>query len=95
MESRLRGYRSADLSVYPVARGTVPLLTLFGAILLFHERPTFRSIAGTLLISFGMRVVCGGSNVLLGQEVRAGLRRSVASGLTIAAYTLVEPLCGE
>src|SRR5690606_14656722 len=35
------GYRVGDLSiVYPIARGTGPLLSTIGAILLFAERPT-------------------------------------------------------
>jgi multidrug transporter EmrE-like cation transporter len=39
IESLLRGYRAGDLSVvYPLARGTGPLLSFFGAILLLGER---------------------------------------------------------
>src|ERR1700712_1658249 len=37
----MRGYRAADLSiVYPVARGTGPLLSFVGAIVVLAERPS-------------------------------------------------------
>ena len=36
-----RGYRTGDLSlVYPLARGSAPLITVAGAVFLLHERPT-------------------------------------------------------
>lgn len=90
-ETLLRGYRSADLSiVYPLARGTGPLLTFVGAVLLLHERPTIISLAGTLLIAYGILVVCGGLKTLTRHEARSGLRWGLTTGLVIAAYTLVD-----
>lgn len=90
-ESLLRGYRSADLSVvYPLARGTGPLLAFAGAIPLLHERFTATSIAGTLLIAYGILVVCGGTKALLQDDARPGVRWGIITGLTIAAYTLVD-----
>src|SRR5687768_9906618 len=36
-----RGYRSGDLSVvYPLARGSGPLITMLGAVLLLQEQPS-------------------------------------------------------
>src|SRR5262249_10893123 len=53
----LRGYRGGDLSiVYPLARGTGPLLATAGAAVLLGERPTPLSIAGALLIALGVLV---------------------------------------
>ena len=47
-----RGYREGDLSlVYPVARGTAPVLSVGGAIALFGERPTAIALAGGLVIT--------------------------------------------
>src|SRR3569832_1641449 len=50
----VRSYESAAFSaVYPVARGTGPLFTALGAILLLHEQPPLIEMVGILL-------VCGG-----------------------------------
>src|SRR5687768_338857 len=52
-----RGYRMADLSVvYPVARGTGPLIAAIGAILLLGERPPAGGFLGIALIIAG--IVC-------------------------------------
>jgi drug/metabolite transporter (DMT)-like permease len=85
----LRGYRAADLSlVYPVARGTGPLLAAAGAVVLLGERPTPLSVTGALLIASGVLVItgrpAGGSALQLGPGVLYGL----ATGLSIAVYTL-------
>jgi drug/metabolite transporter (DMT)-like permease len=42
-----RSYQVADLSVvYPVARGTGPMLSTIGAILILHEPPTSSGLVG-------------------------------------------------
>src|SRR5262245_38096058 len=42
-----RGYRSGDLSiVYPLARGTGPLLTVLCAVTLLGERPSILALGG-------------------------------------------------
>jgi len=52
-----RGYRSGDLSVvYPLARGTGPLITVLCAVLFLHEHPTPLAVAGALLIGGGSAV---------------------------------------
>jgi drug/metabolite transporter (DMT)-like permease len=82
------GYRHSDLSVvYPIARGTGPLLSFIGAAILLGETPTAQSIAGLLLIVAGILFVAG----LLGQHKRApgiGLFYGLTTGTMIAAYTL-------
>src|SRR4051794_27690613 len=45
------GYRASDLSlVYPLARGSGPLLSFFLAAVLLHERVTWLSITGVIAI---------------------------------------------
>ena len=84
-----QGYRAGDLSlVYPLARGTGPLLASFGAILLLGERPSALAIAGGLLIVVGVVALVGKPD-----ELRRGLRGNAVSyalltGTFIAAYTL-------
>ena len=84
----LRGYRSGDLSlVYPLARGTGPLLATAGAVALFGERPTPLSVAGVLLVVAGVAVMTGrgpSEQAKLGPAIRYGL----ATGVSIAIYTL-------
>lgn len=83
-----RGYRSGDLSlVYPLARGSGPMLATIGAILLLGERPSALALSGTLLIVVSVFVLTGGR-----QMFREGQRQSVlyglATGVCIAFYTL-------
>ncbi|MEO8016594.1 MAG: DMT family transporter [Pseudomonadota bacterium] len=82
------GYRHSDLSVvYPIARGTGPLLSFIGAALLLGEAPTALSIAGMLLIVGGILLVAG----LVGHHRRApriGVFYGLLTGALIAAYTL-------
>jgi drug/metabolite transporter (DMT)-like permease len=82
------GYRLSDLSVvYPIARGTGPLVSFIGAALLLGEAPTAQSIVGLLLIVGGILLVAG----LVGHHQRApgvGVFYGLLTGLLIAAYTL-------
>lgn len=57
-----RGYRTGDFSlIYPLARGTGPLLSVLLAIVLLGERPSVRGIAGALLIVAGIFFLTGGT----------------------------------
>ena len=82
------GYRHSDLSVvYPIARGTGPLLSFIGAALLLGEAPTLQSVIGLLLIVGGILLVAG----LVGHHERApgvGVFYGLLTGTLIAAYTL-------
>lgn len=50
-----RGYGVGDLSVvYPLARGTGPLLATMAAIALFGERPSVVALCGMLLLVAGV-----------------------------------------
>ncbi|HYW43962.1 MAG TPA: DMT family transporter [Bryobacteraceae bacterium] len=90
-ESLQRGYRAGDLSVvYPLARGTGPLLSFFGAILLLGERPSALAGAGAFLVTSGVWLVPGGSRAFRHGARRAGLFWGVATGCTIACYTLTD-----
>ena len=55
-----KGYRFGDLSViYPLARGTGPLLSILTAIFLLGEHPTPIALAGALFIGIGIVVITG------------------------------------
>src|SRR6187399_3230411 len=83
-----RGYRHSDLSVvYPIARGTGPLLSFIGAGLLLGEALTAQAVVGLLLIVGGILLVAG----LVGHHRRAprvGVFYGLLTGALISAYTL-------
>ncbi len=92
-----RGYRAADLSVvYPIARGTGPLVSFVGAIFVLDEHPTLIATAGALLVVAGVLVLAGGRRLWHELQkpraergtVVAGLYWGGLTGLLIAAYTL-------
>ncbi|MBB4682521.1 DMT family transporter [Amycolatopsis jiangsuensis] len=84
-----RGYHVGDLSlVYPLARGTGPLLSVLAAVLVLHERPGVLGLVGAFLVVAGVLVISlGGSDAAAGAR-RAGIFYGVLTGATIAAYTL-------
>jgi drug/metabolite transporter (DMT)-like permease len=84
------GYRKADLSVvYPMARGTGPLLSAIGAVLFFGERPGWMAIAGIGLIVTGVIVMTGLRFSLSdNKRLKTGIVYGTITGLFIAAYTL-------
>ena len=89
-----RGYQVADLTiVYPVARGTGPLFSVFGAILVLGERPSLSGWLGITIIFLGILLIAGGHRLLMGTArpgVARGLGWGAATGLFIAAYTVLD-----
>jgi drug/metabolite transporter (DMT)-like permease len=82
------GYRASDLSlVYPLARGSGPLLSFFAAVVLLGERITPLSVLGVVLVVSGILLVAG-----LTREPhkapRAGIAYGLGTGVFIAAYTI-------
>ncbi len=94
----LKGYRLSDLTVvYPVARGSGPLLSSLGAVLLLGERLTPSGVAGVLAVCGGVFLIAGGPGLwrrahdpAARARVLAGLRWGGLTGGLIAAYTLID-----
>ena len=94
----LRGYREADLTVvYPVARGSAPLVTATAAVLLLGESITPAALAGVVAVCTGVFLVAGGPG--LWQKVHdptarlrllAGLRWGALTGILIAGYSVID-----
>jgi uncharacterized membrane protein len=76
--------------VYPLARGTGPLLSSIGAIFVLRESPSITSVSGTLLVAVGVVTVCGGFRALYGRDARKGVFWGTLTGVMIASYTLVD-----
>jgi uncharacterized membrane protein len=88
-----RGYRSGDLSlVYPIARGSGPLLTVLCAILLLQERPSVLAIVGALLICSGAVLLTGNLRQLRERGSLAAVGFALLTGGMIASYTLVDKI---
>jgi drug/metabolite transporter (DMT)-like permease len=84
-----KGYRSADLSVvYPLARGSAPLVTFSGAILFLHEKLKPGNTLGLLLIIAGVLTITRLSfNRKNNSKLMAGIIYGMLTGLFIALYT--------
>ena len=94
----LRGYRKADLTVvYPLARGTGPLLSSLTALFLLGERLTTLGALGIAAVVAGVFLIAGGPTLLRTAHdpakrvlVRKGMAYGVLTGVFIASYTVVD-----
>lgn len=83
------GYRVGDLSlVYPLARGTGPVLSVIGAILLLGERPSVGAFIGALIVTVGIFILTGNVFNLRTQEQGKAVAYGLLCGVSIACYTL-------
>lgn len=91
--SLMRGYQVADLSVvYPVARGTGPLLASAAAVWWLHE-PMYPAKAvgiGCVVIGILLIATQGHWRYLIRPESWAGVRWGLLIGTFIAGYSLVD-----
>nr|WP_246100936.1 DMT family transporter [Palleronia caenipelagi] len=88
-----RGYQLADLSVvYPVARGTGPMLSSIGAFLILGETPTGTGLTGLLMVVAGILLIAtqGKIRAFTSHDGQAGIRWGGVTGALIASYTVVD-----
>jgi drug/metabolite transporter (DMT)-like permease len=85
-----KGYRKADLSVvYPLARGSAPLVSFTAAILFLHEQLKLGSLIGLFLIIAGVLIITGLSfKKENNSKIMTGITYGLFTGLFIALYTL-------
>jgi drug/metabolite transporter (DMT)-like permease len=94
----LRGYRKADLTVvYPIARGSGPLISSICAIFLLGEVLSLQGMLGMLGVVAGVFLIAGGpkifktmQDVSQGPRIRQGLFYGLLTGLFIASYTVLD-----
>lgn len=94
----LRGYRKADLTVvYPLARGSGPLLSSMVAIVFLGEQISALGLAGILGVVCGVFLIAGGPGLwkaahdpLQQARVRTGIFYGASTGLFIASYTVID-----
>lgn len=85
-----RGYAAGDMSVvYPLARGTGPLLAMVIAVVVLGERPAALGVLGGLLVVAGVFVIGFSSGVPRSSGAApAGWGFGLLTGLLIATYTV-------
>ncbi|MFG6448780.1 EamA family transporter [Roseateles sp. BYS180W] len=96
----LHGYRVADLSVvYPVARGSGPLLATLGAVLVLGESLSALGTLGVALVVVGVMLIAGGPKLWQAthaqdpqqrQRALLGVGWGALTGVFIASYTVVD-----
>jgi drug/metabolite transporter (DMT)-like permease len=83
-------YRAADVGlVYPVARGSAPVLALLGAVVIMGRSTSAGQIAGVVAVTIGILLVCG-VGVTEASSDRRGVLLALATAVFIAGYTLVD-----
>jgi drug/metabolite transporter (DMT)-like permease len=90
-----KAYREADFSVvYPVARGSGPMLSVVVAILLLGERPSLLGGLSVAAILLGVFVLAGAARLwrggLYAEKRRLGVLWGLATGAFIASYTVLD-----
>ncbi len=86
-------YRYGDLGqVYPIARGTSPLLVTLGALVVAGETPGLSAILGIGLVSCGIIGLARGWSP---DTPRKGLPIALITGGLIAAYTVTDGIGGR
>ncbi|MCC5986974.1 MAG: EamA family transporter [Pararhodobacter sp.] len=84
-------YEQGDLSrVYPIARGTAPLIVLVVSALFLADRLSATEIAGIVILGCGIALMAWG--VLSNGESRRLLPFAFGSALATAGYTLADGL---
>mgnify|MGYP000985367407 CR=1 FL=1 len=86
----VRAYRSADLSqIYPVARGSAPLMTMVGAFLLLGDSPGSLGIVAILVLVAGLLLAGLGRKNAVNPDPKA-MFYALGTACFIAVYTLVD-----
>lgn len=88
----VRAYRHGDLGqVYPIARGSSPLLVTLGAALVAGEQPGLLTAGAIVLVSAGILSLARGWT----GASRAGIATALATGAFIAAYSVTDGVGGR
>jgi drug/metabolite transporter (DMT)-like permease len=94
----LTGYRKSDLTVvYPVARGSGPLLSSGVAVVVFGEQLSAYGVLGIAGVVIGVFLVAGGPALLRAahdpekrERIHTGIFWGALTGTLIACYTILD-----
>ncbi len=89
-----RSYKTGDLGlVYPVARGTAPLLTLFGSYIFTHDPVNPIAAVGIVILILGIWLIALSPAAL--KSDRSTLAFAFGTSVFIGLYTVVDGLGGR
>ena len=94
----LTGYRKSDLTVvYPVARGSAPLMSSGVAVVVFGEQLSAFGVLGIAGVVIGVFLVAGGPALFSAahdphkrERIKTGVFWGALTGLLIACYTILD-----
>ncbi len=90
-----RSYRTGDLSVvYPVARGTAPLITLGASYIFGHDSISLFAVLGILTLIAGIWMIALGPSKAVRVD-RTTLLFALGTSVFIGCYTVVDGLGGR
>lgn len=90
-----RSYRTGDLSVvYPVARGTAPLITLVASQVFAHDSISPFAIAGIITLVAGIWLIAMGPSKAIKVD-RTTMLFALGTSVFIGCYTVVDGLGGR
>ncbi|GAB4073087.1 DMT family transporter [Barrientosiimonas marina] len=86
-----KGYKVGDLSlIYPICRGTGPLIVAVAAFFIYGEKLSAAGIIGILLITFSIFVITGGLDAIKKASTLVPVSYGLLIGVMIASYTLLD-----
>ncbi|MBM09399.1 MAG: hypothetical protein CMF69_07465 [Magnetovibrio sp.] len=86
----IEAYRFGDLSqVYPIARGTAPILVTLGASTFANENLNIFELTGIFIISIGTISLVWSGGFRINSE-RRSIAFALLTGLMIASYTIID-----
>jgi drug/metabolite transporter (DMT)-like permease len=87
----IRAYEVGDLAqTYPLARGSAPLITTIGGVLLVGEFPGLLAVSGIALLSVGTFLMSVRGGTKLSRLNRAAVGYALITSLFISGYTLTD-----
>lgn len=86
-----KGYKVGDFSlIYPIARGTGPMLVAISAVFIFDERLTPLGMIGIALIVTSVFIITGGLHIFRRGASLLPLSYGLLVGVIISGYTLLD-----
>ena len=86
-----KGYKIGDFSlVYPVARGTGPMIVAIAAVFIYDEHLTTLGTIGVVFIIGSIFVITGGFQAIRDAKTLVPLLYGLLIGLFISGYTLLD-----
>jgi drug/metabolite transporter (DMT)-like permease len=92
----IQAYKAGDLSqVYPLARGTAPLIVAIVSIFFLNESLNDAQIVGVVVLVSGIWLMAIRGSATLGRLDRKAVFFAITTSMFIATYTIIDGLAGR